>query len=532
MTTRSGTRKRWLRNLVLVILVVAIPTGFYGWYKFFRQVPQPEWITGNPEMNFLYGSIGSENQGGLPYWIVVVLPRIFGEYLPGPGGYASLGLPWQEGQEFPAGFSKKTVGFERVTFNCALCHATQYRTSERQTPTIVAAGGSHTADIQGLLEFFSKAANDPRFNADTILTEIDLATRLSWADRMIYKYLLIPIAKKRLIEQGSGFAWTGTRPRWGPGRDAPMNLTKFNLLHMTADDSIDHTDFPSIWNLNARMQASRSWPEQDYSRTADFSKIGIPPERLMLMNLAGDTTSIRSVLIDSALGLQAENSAFFRTRMADIEAWLRALPAPRLPVPLPAEETALVPAGQALFDTHCATCHKTGENNRMGTIIPLDEIRTDAERANSWSRAAADSTNAIVVTLGLERTPMSKPDRPGYIAVPLHGLWLRAPYLHNGSVPTVRALLEPAACRPKAFYRGFDLLDAEDIGFVSRRCDEPPPAADQSCPAVPARTDCVPSGVGWRYDTRERGNSNAGHEVGTALSPAEKRALIAFLKTL
>jgi len=521
---------RWLRTALIVLVAIGLPLGVFGWYKFFRTVPQPASITGDPERNFLYGSIGGESNGGIPYWIVVVLPRIFGEYLPGPGGYASVGLPWKEGEEFPVGFAKKTMGFERVSFNCALCHATQYRLSERDTPTIVAAGGSNTADIQALLDFFSKSAGDKRFNADTIMTEIDLATRLSWIDRIIYKYLLIPITKKRLIEQGRGFAWAGSRPRWGPGRDAPMNLTKFNLLHMPLDDSIDHTDFPSIWNLNARMQPSRSWPDQDYAPTADLSKLGIPPDRLMLMNLAGDTTSIRSVLIDSALGLQAANSAFFRERMASLESWLRVLPPPKYPVAASAEEQALIPAGRAIFDAQCATCHKTGENNRMGTVIPLEEVGTDADRVKSWSRQAADGANAVVARLGIPRTPMSRPDRMGYIAVPLHGLWLRAPYLHNGSVPTVAALLEPAVCRPKAFYRGFDLLDTQHLGFVSQRCGAPAPA--MSCPAVAAQNSCVPQGLGWRFDTSERGNSNAGHEYGTQLSPADKRALIAFLKTL
>ena len=31
----------------------------------------------------------------------------------------------------------------------------------------------------------------------------------------------------------------------------------------------------------------------------------------------------------------------------------------------------------------------------------------------------------------------------GYANMPLDGVWLRAPYLHNGSVPTLRDLLEP-----------------------------------------------------------------------------------------
>src|SRR5690606_30728 len=100
--------KRWAKRLLLVGLVLAIPVGAFAWYNFFRQVPQPAWITENPDANFLYGSVGTESRAGIPYWIVVVLPRIFDDLLPGPGGYASLGLPWEEGRELPAGFSKKT----------------------------------------------------------------------------------------------------------------------------------------------------------------------------------------------------------------------------------------------------------------------------------------------------------------------------------------------------------------------------------------------------------------------------------------
>ena len=105
--------KRRLLQVVAALVALAIPTAVFVWYKLFRDVPQPDWITGDPEMNFLYGSIGAEAEAGIPYWIVLVLPRIFDDYLPGPGGYASLGLPWKQGNELPAGFSKKTPAAER-----------------------------------------------------------------------------------------------------------------------------------------------------------------------------------------------------------------------------------------------------------------------------------------------------------------------------------------------------------------------------------------------------------------------------------
>jgi len=528
---RKGVRiPRWLVKVGVVVLLIAIPGGIFTWYKFFRQVPQPERITSDPAQNFLYGSIGAEAQAGLPYWIVVVLPRIFDDYLPGPGGYASLGLPWEEGKELPAGFSKKTVGFERVGFNCALCHATRYRTVPDETPTVVPAGGSHTADIQGLLEFFSRAADDPRFGAETILTQIDMAYPLSWVDRMLYKFVYIPLTRKRLREQGEDFAWAHERPDWGPGRDAPMNLTKFNFLGLERDNSVDNTDFPSLWNLRKRVQPGRVWPEDDMSLTADWSKLEIDPSRLMLMNLDGATTSYRSVIIDSALGLQAENTPFFRERMRELEDWLMTLPPPDYP--LSVDET-LAERGEAVFEDRCASCHAAGRDNRLGTVIPLSEIGTDPERARAWTREAADSANRAVRNgAGIERTPMGKTDPAGYVALQLDGLWLRAPYLHNGSVPTVRALLEPPERRPRTFYRGYDVLDRWNLGFISRRCaGERAELPGTGRPPTGLQWGCMPAHEGWLYDTEERGNGNGGHLYGVDLSAGAKTALVEYLKT-
>jgi hypothetical protein len=523
-------KRRWTRTLVkvlVVVLIIAIPAGAFTWYKFFRDVAQPESITSNDETNFLYGSIGSEGEGGIPYWIVVVLPRIFADFLPGPGGYASLGLPWQEGRELPAGFSKKTVGFERVGFNCALCHATQYRTAPDSTPVIVAAGGSNTADIQGLLEFFGRAAEDSRFGTETIMTQIDMAYPLSRIDRAIYKYVLIPITRKRLREQARDFAWAAHRPRWGPGRDAPMNLTKFNFLELPHDSSVDNTDFPSIWALGKRMRPGRTWPADDDALEGDWSKVGVDTSRLMLMNLDGATTSFRAVIFDSGLGLQAQNSDFFRQRVQDLERWLTALPAPRYPLLV---DTALATRGRQVFEQECASCHASGRDNRLGTIIPLAEIGTDPERVNAWTKQAADSANRTVRSrFGIHRTPMIKP-APGYVALQLDGVWLRGPYLHNGSVPTVRALLEPEERRPASFYRGYDVLDRWNVGFVSRRCagqDAELPAARGSG----AQWGCMPNDQGWLYDTSERGNGNRGHRYGVTLGDDLKTALVEYLKT-
>jgi hypothetical protein len=174
--------------LLTVAIVVLVGLASLVWAKFYHEQPQPTSITSDQDANFLYGSIGNESDHGLPYWVAVVLPRVFGErYLPGPGGYAAL-LQWEEGQELPAGFAKKRVGVDRVAFNCALCHTRDYK--------------MRNADIKGLAEFFTRSASDARFNADTILREIDLAYRLSVVDRLLYRFVLIPASRERLIMLG------------------------------------------------------------------------------------------------------------------------------------------------------------------------------------------------------------------------------------------------------------------------------------------------------------------------------------------
>jgi hypothetical protein len=195
--------KRKKRKILIVVAAVAVfAVGITVWRKFYRDLPQPLWITADRSNDFLYGAVGAEETPGLPYWIWLALPRLFPEYMPGPGGYASLGLSWEESREMPVGFAKKTVGYVRVTGNCALCHAAAHSAGPDDLPTVVTAAPDHATDIQGLLYFFTQCAQDTRFNADEILAEVDTATKLSFLDRLLYRYVLIPRTKRALLNPG------------------------------------------------------------------------------------------------------------------------------------------------------------------------------------------------------------------------------------------------------------------------------------------------------------------------------------------
>src|SRR6266404_3654096 len=176
MSKSQSRFKRVVLTIIAILLVLISLLGFCAWYYLFRKVR----VTfASDEEHFKYGSIGTENQEGIPYWIWLVLPRLFPEKLPGPGGYASLGLSWEEGKEMPVGFTKKTIGFERVGITCAACHSATYRTDPKEKPVIVPTGPSNKFDVQAYLRFLYACASDSRFSADSLLQEIDYNHKFS-----------------------------------------------------------------------------------------------------------------------------------------------------------------------------------------------------------------------------------------------------------------------------------------------------------------------------------------------------------------
>lgn len=483
----SGQHKHhWWRWLAAFALL-AVLGGVYGWYKFFREVPQPNWVTATPEARWRYGSIGGERDAGIPYWIFYVLPRMFPEKLPGPGGYAALGVSWEQGQELPIGFVKKKVGFDRVGNNCAVCHTTNYRVSLEEIPRFADAGPGHTLNLVAFFRFLIDCAKDPRFNPDNLMHEINLVTDLSWDDRLAYRFLIIPITKKRLLEREGQFAWIYRHdfPDWGRGRDDSMNLTKYFMLNLPMDDTVGPDDIPAIWNLK----------KYDAPGTT--------------MNHAGDSHDAYSVIIDSALGVVGaapRSNEEFLGHVRWLQEFLSSRPPPKYPFPI---DAVLAAGGKEVFEAHCASCHAS---DRTGRRMALEGVDTDRARLDTWNRSNAVAANKVVAEMGIERKGLVEEDLIGYNPPFLDGVWLRAPYLHNGSVPTLRDLLEPVGSRPVTFWRGYDLYDPVNVGFVTQGEE-----AER---------------FGTFHDTRERANGNGGHLFGTDLPAEQKAALLEYLKTL
>ena len=527
MIAWTPERKRTLQITGVVLLVVLALLGWFAWYNFFRVVPQPPFNTA--EERFMYGSIGAEDTAGIPYWIFYVLPRVFPDKMPGPAGYASFGVSWEFGKELPIGFTKKTIGFPRVAQNCAVCHLASYRLTPKDNPIFVPTGPNHTFNLEALFRFLVDCARDPRFNADAIMHEIDLASDLSWMDKQIYRFILIPITRQRLLERGPKFAWIYIHglpkwPEWGKGRDDAMNLTKYFLTTSPLDDTLGPTDMPSIWNIGKYKKNPKLPPG-----------VTVPPQyncaegSLTRMNFAGDSCDANSVIIDSSLGLlngPPGSNKVFLEEIAWLTTYLENYRPPKFPFPI---DTAKAEVGKAIFARECAICHWSDVTRtdapqyyRTGSIVPVEEVGTDIERIKSWNKDAAIRANEEVKSFGIERKGLVESNPTGYIAAFLDGIWLRAPYLHNGSVPTLRDLLNPVAQRPQVFYRGYNVYDPLNAGFIS--------TPEQAARLGAAWQDVLD--VATPYDVHWRSNGNIGHEYGVTLPDADKLALIEYLKTL
>ena len=162
--------------------------------------------------------------------------------------------------------------------------------------------------------------------------------------------------------------------------------------------------------------------------------------------------------------------------------WLKDLKPPSSPHKV---DAAAAEHGKVLYMRNCAACHgwqdKTGyvfDGNRLGKVTPNTELKADPGRLDSYTEAFRErQINELFAGTPYQFKYFTKTN--GYANMPLDALWLRGPYMHNGSVPTLRALLTAPPERPKAYVRGGDVIDGKNGGFVSAGVRSQKPAAER-----------------------------------------------------
>ncbi len=497
--------RRWGRSILLLTLGFVLGGG--GLLALVnRYAPNRPDEFDDPLLHYYHGSYGSDIENGLPYRIVIALPRLFPEYLPAgaPQDLTAFGFIPRADHPLPIGISKRRQFIDKIGLNCAACHTGVVEIEPGQPPLILPGMPANTLNLQDFFVFLFTCAGDWRFTAEHLLPEMEKDGPLNLLDKLIYRQA-IPLFQGALLARKAklDFLIHPDHPRFGPGRVDTFNSFKFDQFarwyHGTeigTDELYGIVDFPAVWN-----QADRDglWLHWD-----------------------GNNSYVYERNFSAAIASGATPQNVDIPRMDRMNDWLQTLPPPEYPFPV---DPALLPLGKQLYNRLCFDCHDF-KGRQVGTVVDIAEIGTDPYRLQSYTDFLRQTQQAYTAAYPWKFTHFRKTN--GYANQPLDGIWARAPYLHNGAVPTLQDLLEPEGRRPQVFTRGAIRFDQERVGFIYESLT---PDGD----GYRTESGAAYAGPLWVFDTRETGNSNRGHTgaaYGTTLSPAEKTALIEYLKTL
>jgi mono/diheme cytochrome c family protein len=490
-------RRRW-QLAAIAVLAAVVATMVWAFTSIASDRPV---VYDDITEHFKYGSIGSEPGGSLfntiggalpPYEVFKALPAICSDKL--PGGLASVGLIFEPGRDLPIGISRRRrLGIDQVGFNCALCHASTLRDSPTATPRVILGMPAAQLDLEAVVQFVLNCSLDSRTTRESIQGRFaETGGTVSLFERMLMRFGFVSRLKVTTLDLRNRIApiLDDRLPRWGRGRVDTFNPYKsiqFNwpLDKLPQSELIGASDFPSIWNQQPREEMHLHWD--------------------------GNNTSVDERNLSAALGAGVTPVTVDHAAIKRVRDWIWTLPPPAYPYSI---DRALASRGATLYQQSCYECHsgarfRHGET-RVGEVEDIARIGTDRHRLDSYTAEFAANQYALYPDSVYRFTHFRKTH--GYANHPLDGIWLRGPYLHNGSVPTLRDLLEPPERRPSVFYRGYDVFDQANVGFVS------------NVPQADGRTY-------FRFDTSVPGNSNSGHVYGTMMSDDDKRAIVEYLKT-
>jgi mono/diheme cytochrome c family protein len=459
-----------------------------------------------------------------------------------------------------------------IGLTCAACHTGRF--TYKDTAVII-DGGPALTDLfklkqgMGVALFFTKILPG-RFNrfADRILgpdSTLDERETLKYQlDQVLNQYKAVKdleqVVASQSIEEGYGrldalnrignqvFSQDLNKPENYRGSSAPVHYPR--IWNTPWFDWVQYNGSimqPMVRNAGEALGVSAELNLTDPSKGLYKSSVPVNTLHDMEQMIAGDPPS-------------AENG-------------FSGLKSPKWPGDiLPPVNETLAARGGELYKVHCQECHrppitskafydfgnpKWWTTNQAGQPlvvvenIPIEHVGTDpAQAADMGARTVAlpsnigisDNRFAYALKDVVENTvnyiyngqtpPLDDKQRQvingnmpnkvqgdlSYKVRSLNGVWATPPYLHNGSVPTIDALLGPAKDRPAKFYLGNREYDPVKLGY---------------------KTDKLTNG--FEFDTSIRGNSNRGHEfsdtkgpgvIGTALSADDRKALIEYLKTL
>lgn len=404
-----------------------------------------------------------------------------------------------------------SVTIELAAANCSACHAGRAFDADGN-PTEQAIWGlpNHSLDFDALTEAVVKAIQDPRATDAALLAAIrrrDPATSSDEIDTLTDHVLprLRQQLKEDLARWGGVHAWR----LGGPGFTHGVAI----LREVLADDreQLRSSDFPAasvkMANIYGVAEKTRILVDGSYVTDAKLDQ-----QRRFLSFLIGFLPVLGTPIVD----VEAQEP-----QLRKLAAFLAEVAPPPFPAPIDADKAR---RGAVLYESRCESCHggkqDDGRYHLPDRLVPLKDIGTDPTRARAVDPVLAAKFNDTAIG-----NYMTVVNTDAYLAPTLQGVWAQAPYLHNGTVPTLWSLLTPEA-RPARFLVGGHRLDTRQVGIELVQA----PDGDGSWGYRPGYR---PWSEPRLIDTTAPGWSNRGHETQVSgLKEADKWDLIEYLKTL
>jgi mono/diheme cytochrome c family protein len=461
----------------------------------------------------------------------------------------------------PVGMAVATVNGKRtdprlVFFNCAACHVAEIT---YQGTSMRVDGAPAHFDMAGfvveLIESLNATITDPNRLSPFLhrLAERrhpgsgDAALTKAWPD------LKLPADKPEKALAGKVTELINSQKARVASKieqkkveletaESVLHLLKSKILYLERIRGLRTTTFSGFGRLDAFMAARNLLFGEKHAVDVD-SPVSIPPifylSKLTWFHYDNNTNSFlqRNIGQDLGVGAVADvstgDSTVLLRNLRRLEQIAAKLSTPKWPEEVLGKiDQARAARGAAIYKTECASCHDYGEDGMFpDRTYDLATIGTDPNRALNFIKPLGEKSFVGELAVILDKLEKAAFVREGvtpeeaatmeppkiiwrgtgkYASRPLAGAWASAPYLHNGSVPTLYDLLLPPEKRPKTFLTGSRELDPKKVGYET----------DGS------------KGAAFLFDTSQNANKNTGHTYGTTLSEEQRLDLLEHLKSL
>jgi mono/diheme cytochrome c family protein len=461
-----------MQKSIAVVASLLLLALVYSFVMPLADTEQPQFIpaskqrTGDAKVGYTYLTTGDYVKGGLPYSVFIR-----------NGGKDTSNFLKRDGLNAKVSHEYTVVtaanGEELVAPNCMQCH------SQVLDGRLIIGMGNSLIDFSDtktvnrerirLLEGILKVTAPKKYHASKSFLEVT---------QTIAPYLVTQVRGVNAADRLAAVLAAHRDPETFAWKSKPQ---------MDIPKEVIPSDVPAWWLLKKKNAMFYN----GFGR-GDFGRF------LMASNLLTVNDTAESRIVDS--------------RISDVLAYIYSIEAPKYPEPVNAQ---MVQQGKKLFTVQCARCHGTyGEDGQYpNLLIPESVILTDSFLYH------ANYQNPQFVRW-FNNSWFAKGDHPaklvpfsGYIAPPLDGVWATAPYLHNGAVPNLEAVLN-SRLRPTYWQRDFDnpRYDYANPGWPYIKHEQP---GDKTV-----------------YNTTLNGYGNMGHYFGDGLTDAERKAVVEYLKTL